>query len=150
MERVFDYVTSPTHWPRWHPSSLSVSGATDHSLLPGEQVEEAFKVAGRRGRVVWTVTVREVPRRWTIDGKIVGGGGGVVSYTLAPSGDGGTRFEREFIYSTPSPLLAVLDRLYIRRRIAAESAEALRRLKALLEAAEPGGSGVESQNAGRR
>lgn len=23
---VFDYVTTPVHWPNWHPSSLSVRG----------------------------------------------------------------------------------------------------------------------------
>lgn len=32
---VFDYVTTPANWPRWHPSSLAVSGATDHPLRVG-------------------------------------------------------------------------------------------------------------------
>ncbi len=48
VERAFDYVTTPGNWPAWHPSSLKVSGATDHSLKPGEQVTEEFYVAGRR------------------------------------------------------------------------------------------------------
>ena len=51
-DRVFDYVTTPGNWPVWHPSSLGVGGATDHSLEPDEQVTEEFQVAGRRGRVV--------------------------------------------------------------------------------------------------
>src|SRR6478735_4251189 len=34
---VFDYVTTPAHWPTWHPSSLAVSGAVDHPLDPGEE-----------------------------------------------------------------------------------------------------------------
>jgi ketosteroid isomerase-like protein len=55
VEVVFDYVTTPGHWPRWHPSSLAVSGATGRSLMVGEQVTEEFLVAGRRGQVVWTV-----------------------------------------------------------------------------------------------
>ena len=38
IERVFDYVTTPGNWPVWHPSSLGVSGATDHSLDPGERI----------------------------------------------------------------------------------------------------------------
>ncbi|MFP5406218.1 MAG: SRPBCC family protein, partial [Gammaproteobacteria bacterium] len=29
---VFDFVASPANWPLWHPSSLAVSGATDHPL----------------------------------------------------------------------------------------------------------------------
>ncbi len=132
IERVFDYVTTPGNWPRWHPSSLGVSGATDHSLEPGEQVTEEFRVAGRRGRVVWTVLEREAPRRWVIEGQVEGGGGGTITYTLAPH-NSGTTFEREFVYDMPNPLLALLDRLLLRRRVEAESAEALRRLKEVLE-----------------
>ncbi len=132
IERVFDYVTTPGNWPRWHPSSLGVSGATDHSLEPGEQVTEEFRVAGRRGSVVWTVREREAPRRWVIEGQVEGGGDGTITYTLAPH-NGGTTFEREFVYDMTNPLLALLDRLLLRRRVKAESAEALRRLKDVLE-----------------
>jgi len=131
-DRVFDYATTPGNWPEWHPSSLGVGGATDHSLEPGEQVTEEFQVAGRRGRVVWTVRERVAPRRWVIDGRVEGGGGGTITYTATPHADG-TTFEREFVYTVPNPLLRLLDRLVLRRRIEAESAEALRRLKDLLE-----------------
>ncbi len=132
IEQVFDYVTTPGNWPRWHPSSLGVSGATGHSLEPGEQVTEEFRVAGRRGSVVWTVREREVPPRWVIEGQVQGGGDGTITYTLAPH-NGGTTFEREFVYAMPNPLLALLDRLVLRRRVEAESAEALGRLKEVLE-----------------
>jgi uncharacterized protein YndB with AHSA1/START domain len=131
IDDVFDYVSTPGNWPRWHPSSLSVSGATDHSLGPGEQVAEEFLVAGRRGRVVWTVRERTAPRRWVIDGQAEGGGA-TITYTLTPESDG-TLFERELVYATPGPWLRLLDRLVLRRRVAAESAEALRRLKDVLE-----------------
>ncbi len=132
VERVFGYATTPGNWPEWHPSSLGVSGATDHPLGPGEQVTEEYRVAGRRGRVVWTVRERDEPRRWVIDGKVEGGGGGTLTYTLTPD-VGGTTFERELVYAMPNRLLALLDRLVLRRRVEAESAEALRRLKAVLE-----------------
>jgi uncharacterized protein YndB with AHSA1/START domain len=132
VERVFEYVTTPGNWPEWHPSSLGVSGATDHPLEPGEQVTEEFRVAGRRGRVVWTVRERDDPHRWVIDGTVEGGGGGTITYTLTPDA-GGTTFEREFTYAMPNRLLALLDRLVLHRRVEAESAEALRRLKAVLE-----------------
>ena len=33
---VFDYVTTPAHWLLWHPSSLGLHGATDHSLQIGD------------------------------------------------------------------------------------------------------------------
>ncbi|HET7478249.1 MAG TPA: SRPBCC family protein [Rubrobacteraceae bacterium] len=132
IEQVFDYATTPGNWPRWHPSSLGVSGATDHSLKPGEQVTERFLVAGRRGTVVWTVREREAPRRWVIESRTESGGSGKITYALTPR-DGGTAFEREFVYSMPNAMLALLDRVVFRRRIEAESAEALRRLKEVLE-----------------
>ena len=133
IEVVYEYVTTPGSWPRWHPSSLAVTGDADHSLMVGERVEEAFNVAGRRGRVVWSVTERDAPRRWVIDGKIIGGGGGTITYVLSPVTADITFFEREFVYPLASPLIALLDRLYVRRRIQAESAEALRRVKDVLE-----------------
>jgi hypothetical protein len=59
---------------------------------------------------------------------VEGGGDGAITYTLTPDA-GGTIFERDFAYTMPNPLLRLLDRLVLRRRDEAESAEALRRLK---------------------
>jgi uncharacterized protein YndB with AHSA1/START domain len=129
---VFDYVTTPRNWPAWHPSSLEVRGATNHSALPGERIEEAFVVAGFRGQVEWTVLVREAPQRWVIDGALANGGGGRISYTLTAEGRT-TKFEREFVYLAPNLLFVILDGLFVRDRIDDESAEALKRLKAVLE-----------------
>lgn len=134
IEQVFAYVSTPSHWPAWHPSSLGVSGATDHSLALGEQVTEEFSVAGRIGRARWTVRERAEPVRWVIEGVIEGrGSGGTVAYMLTPRGET-TFFEREFTYPTPTLLFKLLDALVIHRRVRAESTEALRRLKARLEA----------------
>lgn len=133
IEEAFDYATTPGNWPAWHPSSLGVCGAVDHSLEPGEQVTEEYLVAGRRGRVTWTVRERVVPQRWVIEGQVEGGGGGTITYVLAPDPDGTTAFEREFVYTMPNAFLMLLDRLYLRRRIEAESAVALERLKGVLE-----------------
>jgi hypothetical protein len=47
--------------------------------------------------------------------------------------DGGTLFDREFVYAIPNLVFLALDRLFFRRRVLAESAEALRRLKRVLE-----------------
>lgn len=132
-QQVYDYVTTPANWPRWHPSSLAVRGATDHPLALGESVVEDFVVASNRGTVTWTVVSREAPVRWSIDGKNAGSrGGGTVTYTLRPEG-GGTRFTRVLSYRMPNLLAAILDNFGVRERVAAESAEAVARLKAVLE-----------------
>ena len=133
---IFNYVTTPGNWPRWHPSSLGVSGATDHPLLVGEQVSEDFLVAGYQGKVLWTVVERQAPMRWAISGQIENGGKGKVSYRLTQV-NGGTRFEREFDYARPNLLFLLSDMLSIRAKVTAESAEALRRLKAVLEGTAP-------------
>ena len=132
IDEVFAYVTTPANWPRWHPSSLGVRGAADHPLEVGEQVTEDFRVAGRCGEVVWTVRDRSCPQRWRIEGQAAGWGGSSITYTLTAE-PGGVLFERELVYSTPGLLLSLLDRLLLRRRIRAESSQALRRLQAVLE-----------------
>lgn len=132
IDDVFSYVTTPGHWPDWHPSSLAVSGATDHSLAVGEEVTEEFLVAGRRGRVSWRVTQRDAPRAWAIVADLGRAGSGTVAYALTPEG-AGVRFERVFTYEVNGLLFAIADRLVYHRRVVAESAEALRRLKARLE-----------------
>ncbi|HEX8731664.1 MAG TPA: SRPBCC family protein [Ktedonobacterales bacterium] len=135
IETLYEYVTTPGHWPEWHPSSLGVSGATDHSLAVGERVTERFLVAGRRGEVVWTVIRRDALTLWVIEGAITTGvgGSGVVSYALTPRADGGVDFTRTFTYPMPNLAYALLDTLILRRRVQAESAEAVRRLKARME-----------------
>lgn len=142
---VFDFVASPANWPRWHPSSIAVSGALDHPLQVGEQVIEDYIVAGRRGRATWTVTDSDAPRRWRIDGHSEGGGRAWITYTLTEQA-GMTRFERTMLYRMPNLLAAMLDPLLTRDKIAAESAQAVRQLKEVLERkpapSQPWGSGA--------
>jgi len=132
IAEVFDYVTTPAHWLVWHPSSLALLGATDHSLQVGEQVTEEFRVAGRKGSVTWKVVARDAPNRWAIAGIVAAGGKGTITYTLTATTDG-TAFRREFDYAMPNWFAAWLDSLFIRRRIEAESSLAVSRLKHALE-----------------
>ena len=135
IEDVYAFVTTPATWPTWHPSSLGVNDATDHSLEVGERVTEEFLVAGRRGQVAWTVTAKEAPKTWTISGKVIGGGQGVITYRCRPEGDG-TIFEREFTYSMSSLKLEILNVLIFKRRVKRESAQAVHQLKTEIQRAE--------------
>src|SRR5262245_10994034 len=132
IEQVFDFITTPANWPQWHPASVSVGGNADHSLLPGEQITENISVAGRHGEVIWLVRERSAPHRWVIDGTVKDGGRATITYIFTRDSDG-TNFERELVYTMPNAFLAILDRLIVRSRMKADSAEALRRLKRLLE-----------------
>ena len=134
IEDVFDFVTTPRSWLSWHPSSVRVRGDTDHPLHLGEQVAEDFIVAGKTGCVTWTVTDRVEPQRWAITGSVNRAGGGTITYGLMPDGEG-TLFTRSFVYEMDNWLLTLLDRLFIRRRIDAESKLALQRLKSIMETA---------------
>ena len=132
IDEVFDFATTPGNWPQWHPSSVSIKGAIDHSMRPGEQVTEEFIVAGKRGSVVWTTKERVAPEHWVIEGIVGKSGGGTITYTLTPHPEG-TKFDREFNYWFSNPLVYLLDRLFIRKRIEAESEKALQQLKNVVE-----------------
>lgn len=132
IAEVFDYVTTPAHWRVWHPSSLGLHGATDHSLHIGEEVTEDFRVAGLKGSITWKVVAREAPTCWAIAGTVSAGGTGAITYTLTQTAEG-TLFRRQFDYTMPNRFAALLDRLFVRRRIDAESALAVNRLKQALE-----------------
>jgi uncharacterized protein YndB with AHSA1/START domain len=132
IERVFDFLTTPANWPRWHPASLRVLGQTDHPLQVGEQVTEEFRVAGQPGSAVWTVRERQAPHRWVIDGASENGNRATITYTLTAQGDG-THFQRELAFAEIRPLGEAMDPAELGRHIEAESALALRRLKEVLE-----------------
>jgi hypothetical protein len=158
---VFDYVTTPATWPEWHPVTAGVSGAVDHPLAVGEKVVEQIRSAGGRGRMVWTVRERFAPYYWRIEGESDIGVKAIIGYRLAEQTDG-TLYEREVFYWKPGAVLyGFLDRLFRRRRVWAESEEALRRIKANLESdraaagsppklARPRSSGGDGFDHGRR
>ena len=62
IEAVFAFVTTPAYWPSWHPSSLGVSGATDHSLEVGERVTEESHT---EGCVTYTLTPTDAGTHFT-------------------------------------------------------------------------------------
>lgn len=119
---VYDYVTTPATWPKWHPASLAVEGATERPLGLGGEVAEEFRLAGRHGIIHWKVVEAQPPLTWRIEGEVNRRPSGEVRYKLTPEGTG-TRFERDFIYRTPNLLFLVLDPIFIGPRVRAESAQ---------------------------
>jgi uncharacterized protein YndB with AHSA1/START domain len=133
-QAVYAFVTTPANWPKWHPASLAVQGATDHSLAVGEKVAEEFRLAGRHGIVHWTVVEAKPPFEWRIEGEMNRRPSGEVRYTLTPDGTG-TRFERDVTYRTPNLLFLMLDPIFIGPRMRADSAQGTKQLEHLFETA---------------
>ncbi|AKC72379.1 hypothetical protein MB84_12670 [Pandoraea oxalativorans] len=136
-QAVYDYVTTPANWPKWHPASLAVQGVTDHPLTVGEEVAEEFRLAGRHGILHWKVVEAKPPFEWRIEGEVNRRPSGAVRYTLTPDGTG-TRFRRDFMYRTPNLLFLILDPVFIGPRMRAESAQGASQLEQVFEALAPG------------
>ena len=129
---VFDFFTTPANWPRWHPASISVAGATDHSLALGEEVSEEIRAGGGKVHAVWRVTARDAPQLWRFEGSPAGDARVTITYRLRTEG-GDTVFEREMQYEFNRLWLRVLDPLFIRRQAEGESQQALLNAKQILE-----------------
>ena len=138
---VFDLATTARYWPRWHASSLRVSGAVDHPVEVGERIIDEVRVAGRTGVVEWTCVERDRPRRIVMVSAGTQGEQARLLYTLAER-DGGTVLTRILTYRYPIPLAGLLEPLLITPLMQRDARTALANLKALIEAeVPPGGAG---------
>lgn len=134
-ERVFDYVTTPANWPRWHPASRAVRGITDRTPKVGESVVETFEIAGRRDDATWTTVELDSPHRWVIYSSAPGGGSARIVYTMSAK-NGGTLWERDISYRGSNLLFGLLNVLQIRAVMESDSAKALANVKRQVEAAQ--------------
>ncbi len=133
IRQVFDYACTPTHWPEWHPSSLTLYSDKPGIASTGMQFEEDVRAGGRTGHLAWTVTECVDQQRWTGQATVDNGARLTVSYQFSETA-AGTLFERHLHYELPNYFLKMLNLLVLRRRIAAESALSLRQLQAVLQA----------------
>jgi len=132
VEKVFDYITTASNWPEWHPSTVRVSGAVFHPALEGETIVETVRFGIARDRFTWKVEERQASNRWAISAtseryrlKVR------ISYTLTPE-DGGTLWEREMFFDIRKSL-QLLDNLLFSRLVKRNSETAVRRLKEVME-----------------
>ncbi|HEX6095674.1 MAG TPA: oxygenase MpaB family protein [Thermoanaerobaculia bacterium] len=62
IEDVFDWITTPAHWPRFSPVTLAIDTARpDRPLRAGERVSEQIRVRKWREQFDWTVETVERP-----------------------------------------------------------------------------------------
>ena len=133
---VYDFFTTPANAPLWHPASLSVAGAVDHSLAVGEEFSEELRgPLGVRGHAEWRVVTRDAPHLWRIELTRSTPIRMIATVTLCFRDDkGATVLERDVQYRYDRPWLALLDALSLRRRNKKEGDKGLRRAQQRLEA----------------
>jgi uncharacterized protein YndB with AHSA1/START domain len=129
IEQVFDVVTTTNHWPSWHPATLGVSGVTERPLVHGDVVRERAQIGPRIYEGDWTVGEHVRPERVVLQ---ILGRPLRITYTFA-STSGGTTFRRELDYPLEGFLGTAADPAAVHRLMEDQSAEGLRRLKALVE-----------------
>lgn len=131
-EKVFDLVSSPGLWPKWHPSSRHLAPGADRPLKKGEGFSEEVHAGGRKGNLVWVVSECDRPGLWIATATSNQGVSIQLKYELTSNSEG-THFKRTLNYEMTSLFLIVANTIFMRFKIRRESTTALRNLKALLE-----------------
>ena len=137
LAEVFEFITTTSHWPKWHPATHAVTGQTRKPGQLGDECTEAMLTAGYfQGHVSWRVVTCVAPVRWAIvsteiAAPLLSRAWVRLEYILKEEGPG-TRLFRTFEYELPRHLW-LLDRLYFRAKMESESVEALRRLVPLVD-----------------
>lgn len=129
-EHIFDLVTTPKFWPRWHPATVSVKGAIDQPMRLGDMIRERAKIGGVEGEGDWKVMECDRPRRVVLH--VEGTAIGAVNITYQfEAGPDEVEFTR--ILDFDASALPENVRPLVERQMATDSAEGLARLKAFVE-----------------
>jgi predicted ester cyclase len=126
---VFDIVTTTRYWPKWHPATNAVSGVTDRPLRLGDQVHERAVIGGRVHEGTWTVTEHIHPTRLVLQ---IDGGRIQITYTFRAD-NAATVLRRELLYQPQDFAGGTADPSALEAHMHAQSEEALRRLRWLVE-----------------
>jgi hypothetical protein len=129
IDPVFDLITSARFWDRWHPATRSVGGVTERPYQLGDSIHEEGQIASLSFSVTWKVTEHARPSRTAIRSE---NPPATITYTFAEA-DGTTKFTRELQYEASLFEAMGWTRDATRAFMDKQSAEALEKLKALVE-----------------
>jgi uncharacterized protein YndB with AHSA1/START domain len=128
--QVFDFVTNPAQWHRWHPATHAVRGVEDRPLQRGETVIERIKAAHREFDAEWTVVACDPPALWQLETSTPLGAS-VLTYRLRPTASGGTHFERTCDFRSHG-FWRLLDGNVTKWMLATQAKKALENLRPLV------------------
>ena len=127
--QVFDFVTNPAQWHRWHPATHSVRGVEDRPLALGETVIEHIVAAHREFDAQWKVVACEPAKLWRLETSTPLGAS-VLTYRLTPTATGGTYFQRTCDFRSEGAW-RLLDGNVTKWMLARQAQKALENLRAL-------------------
>jgi hypothetical protein len=128
--RIFDLVTTAKYWTQWHPATLGVSGQIENPMSLGDVIRERAKIGQAIGENDWTVTEWERPNKVVLSMPATRLGDLKITYFFTPHKDG-VEYTRELEYDAsgfPSEVAKSIE-----QQMNSDSAEALKRIKALVE-----------------
>ncbi|MFN8533177.1 MAG: SRPBCC family protein [Dehalococcoidia bacterium] len=132
LERVFAYVTTARNWPDWHPATEGVSGAIDEPMRIGDRIVERARIGGVLAEGAWTVVEHEPGRCVVLTMPGTRLGDLTIRYDFVPEGSG-VRFCRTLRFDLAG-LPEGMPAAEIERQLAEDSAIAVARIAAILEA----------------
>lgn len=131
IDRVFDLVTTARYWPDWHPATLGVSGAVETPMRLGDSIHERARIGGVIGENDWTVVECVRPSRIVLRMPGTRLGDLEIVYRFSPWGDA-IEITRELEFDLAN-LPPSMDKRMIEQQMNTDSAEAVQRLRDLVE-----------------
>jgi Polyketide cyclase / dehydrase and lipid transport len=126
---VFDIVTTTRYWPRWHPATIAVGGATERPLALGDVIHERARIGARVYKGAWSVAEHVYPERVVLR---IAGRPIQITYAFESAGPA-TVFRRALAYQPERFLGSVADPSALERLIYHQSEAALHMLRHLVE-----------------
>ncbi len=134
---VFDFVTTPTLWNLWNPTTESVVDTPERPLMYGEAAYETVRLGRHHVVVEWMVIASEVGQLWSISTHCPLGEARI-THRFAQS-DMGCRFVRTLSYRSNNLPQRWFDNTLVRWRLMRLADRALLNLRQVLEGDAAGG-----------
>ena len=136
IQEVFNYITTPSHWPAFNEAVVSVEPAIAHSFKPGDpDFIETAKVLMFVNVIRYRAITNDPPNIFTVKGTSdsFGGGNTECTYSCTRIDDNTTLFKREFSYAYNHFLMRIVSKLFLNRLIKKKGTHSLGVIKQKLE-----------------
>jgi carbon monoxide dehydrogenase subunit G len=132
-ERIYEVIMDPNCLERWVTIHAGLENAPAGQLERGSLLTQRLQLAGRGFTVHWKVIENQRARKVVWEGRGPMRSHAGVTYELAPSGEGGTRFTYTNEFALPGGPLGRVAGPVVKRVTVGELDRSLDRLKLMVE-----------------